>query len=528
MSAAVLWTLVTLAAYAAALWLYRRSGHHLLCLPVLTGTALVLGALALAGTGYPVYAEGTRLLRWLTGPAIIALAVPLYQQAALLRRMALPLLGALLAGCLASVLGTLLLAQGLGSPMPFALSIAPKAATMPIAMQAAERAGGLPAVAALAVVRSRRVGHPVRGPGAAVAAAGRCDHAQLRAGPGGARHRHRARPADAPRQRGLRRAGDGPERRVHRTGDRAAGALVVTDPTMRPLRSADPLHDADPMSGARLTRYQQLAEEIADGIRAGLLRPGERLPSVRQTCEQRGVSPSTVFQAYGQLESQGLVEARARSGFFVRATRRPARSAPQAARPSGEATPVAISELVFELLGSTRDADVVPLGSAFPAPHLFPFDALARSGARAMRRLPAARITGALTAGDVGLRQAVRRRYALHGVPLAEDELVITNGAMEALNLCLQAVTQPGDVVVVESPTFYAALQALERLHLKAVEVATDPREGVDLDALAALLERQSVAACWFMPSFQNPLGALMPPSASRRWWPCWRATACR
>jgi DNA-binding transcriptional MocR family regulator len=61
------------------------------------------------------------------------------------------------------------------------------------------------------------------------------------------------------------------------------------------------------------------------------------------------------------------------------------------------------------------------------------------------------------------------------------------------------------------SPTFYAALQALERLHLKAVEVATDPKEGVDLGALAELLARQKVAACWFMPSFQNPLGALMP-----------------
>jgi DNA-binding transcriptional MocR family regulator len=88
---------------------------------------------------------------------------------------------------------------------------------------------------------------------------------------------------------------------------------------------------------------------------------------------------------------------------------------------------------------------------------------------------------------------------------------VITNGAMEALNLCLQAVTSPGDLVVVESPTFYAALQALERLKLRAVEVATDPRDGVDLAALAELLSRQRVAACWFMPSFQNPLGALMP-----------------
>jgi len=64
------------------------------------------------------------------------------------------------------------------------------------------------------------------------------------------------------------------------------------------------------MSGTRLTRYQQLAEDMADAIRAGLLRPGERLPSVRVTCEQRRVSPSTVFQAYGHLESLGLIEAR--------------------------------------------------------------------------------------------------------------------------------------------------------------------------------------------------------------------------
>ncbi|HEY9095461.1 MAG TPA: LrgB family protein, partial [Hydrogenophaga sp.] len=101
------WSAITRVAYLMALWLYRRSGHHLLCLPVLTGTALVLVALALAGTGYPVYAQATRVLRWLTGPAIIALAVPLYRQAALLRRLAVPLLVALVVGCLVSVLGTL-------------------------------------------------------------------------------------------------------------------------------------------------------------------------------------------------------------------------------------------------------------------------------------------------------------------------------------------------------------------------------------------------------------------------------------
>ena len=274
------------------------------------------------------------------------------------------------------------------------------------------------------------------------------------------------------------------------------------------------------MSDTRLHRYQQLADDMADAIRTGTLRPGERLPSVRVVCAQRQVSPSTVFQAYGQLEALGLVEARARSGFFVRATRRPQRAGPEAAPPRQDATPVAISELVFDLLGSTRDADVVPLGSAFPAPHLFPFDELARSGARAMRRLKASQITGALTAGDEGLRLALRKRYALQGVPLADNELIITNGAMEALNLCLQAVTQPGDVVVVESPTFYAALQALERLNLQALEIATHPRDGIDLAALAEALERQPpqqpVKACWLMPSFQNPLGSLMPEDKKR------------
>lgn len=264
------------------------------------------------------------------------------------------------------------------------------------------------------------------------------------------------------------------------------------------------------MSSSTLTRYQQLADELAGSIRAGVLRPGDRLPSVRSLRRQRGVSPSTIFHAYSLLESQGLVEARMRSGYFVRARRPLTGQLPEAAQPSGRVIPVAISELVFELLGSTRDVDVVPLGSAFPAPELFPFETLARCGARAMRRLSPAQISGALTAGEETLRVQVGRRYALNGISMQADELVVTNGAMEALNLCLQAVTQPGDVVVVESPTFYAALQTLERLHLNAVEVETDPTEGVRLDALEALLKRHKVAACWFMPTFQNPLGALM------------------
>jgi len=260
--------------------------------------------------------------------------------------------------------------------------------------------------------------------------------------------------------------------------------------------------------------YERLAAELAQDIERGVFRRGERLPSVRRLCQTRQVSPATVFQAYAQLEARGLVQARARSGFYVAEPLRQTPQSPLTAAPvPPQAQPLGRAALSYALLQTTRDAEVVPLGSAFPSARLFPFEVLARCGARAMRRLRPEQITGALTAGDAGLRDALRQRYALQGVRLASDELVICNGAMEALNLCLQAVTRPGDIVVVESPTFYGALQALERLGLRALEVATDPREGVDLAALGEILARERVAACWFMPSFQNPLGALMPPA---------------
>ena len=85
---------------------------------------------------------------------------------------------------------------------------------------------------------------------------------------------------------------------------------------------------------------------------------------------------------------------------------------------------------------------------------------------------------------------------------------MITNGALDALNLCLMAVTRPGDTVLIESPTFYAALQSIERIGLKAVEVPSHPKDGVDLNAMEWALTRHKPKACWLMTNFQNPLGS--------------------
>ncbi|MEL4178358.1 aminotransferase-like domain-containing protein [Roseateles sp. PN1] len=262
--------------------------------------------------------------------------------------------------------------------------------------------------------------------------------------------------------------------------------------------------------------YETYADEIAELIRQGVLQPGARLPSVRQAKQQRKLSASTVFEAYALLESRGMIHCRPRSGYYVQLRHGSQTPEPHTAAPAAESSPVAISDLVFEVLGSTRDERMVPLGSAFPSPKFFPLDKLAKALTPQMRRLAPAQLTGHLTAGDEQLRRLIALRYGTSGFRLEPSELVITNGAMEALNLSLQAITQPGDVVVLESPTFYAALQVLERLKLRAVEVATHPRTGVDLDSLAEVLRQHPVKACWFMPQFQNPLGSQMPVEAKQ------------
>ncbi|TXH90541.1 MAG: PLP-dependent aminotransferase family protein [Rhodoferax sp.] len=262
--------------------------------------------------------------------------------------------------------------------------------------------------------------------------------------------------------------------------------------------------------------YEIYAGEIAELIRTQVLRPGERLPSVRQARLQRKISASTIFEAYNLLEARGLIVCRPRSGYYVRTGKRAQAPEPHTAPPASDSRPVAISDLVFEVLGSTRNLGLVPLGSAFVSPRLFPLERLAKGLTPQMKRLAPEQFTAHLTAGDAQLRRQIALRYGTAGVQVAPDELVVTNGAMEALNLALQVLTEPGDVVVVESPTFYAALQALERLKLRAVEVATHPRTGVDLASLEAVLRQHPVKACWCMPNFQNPLGSLMPVENKR------------
>ncbi|MGF6757769.1 DNA-binding transcriptional MocR family regulator [Paraburkholderia sp. GAS42] len=263
--------------------------------------------------------------------------------------------------------------------------------------------------------------------------------------------------------------------------------------------------------------YEKLADEIEAAVRNGVFAVGERIPSVRQASQQHGVSIKTVLHAYALLEGRGVVETRPQSGYFVREFARAQATRPTSPQAPAVASEVDVSRLVLSTLRSIRANDAMPLGSPYPDPSLFPWRRINQYANAIARRHASWNLMDDLPPGNPELIRQIARRYAENGVPVDPQEIIITVGATEAINLSLQAVAKPGDTVAVESPTYYAMLHAIERLGMRAIEVPTDPVNGIDLEVLARIIAREKIAACMVMPNFQNPLGFQMPDGRKKQ-----------
>ena len=261
--------------------------------------------------------------------------------------------------------------------------------------------------------------------------------------------------------------------------------------------------------------YENVANRVANLVEKGVYNYGERVPSVRDLSRELEVSTTTVVEAYRLLEDQGLLEARPQSGYYVRLhgsdTRCPTADCPAPTDP----VPVTVIDMVVNLLRDHHAPDVVRLAGADAAPDLLPIKALQKCVSNAVR------ISDCLTEYDTSpgcreLRVAVAKRATLAGCHFSPDEVVLTIGAQEALTLCLRAVCSVGDVVAIESPTFYGQLQAIEMLGLRVLEIPSDPHSGLSLDALELAIDQMPVKAVVATPSHSNPSGSLMSPEARR------------
>ncbi|MCR5865386.1 PLP-dependent aminotransferase family protein [Aquincola sp. J276] len=268
--------------------------------------------------------------------------------------------------------------------------------------------------------------------------------------------------------------------------------------------------------------YQRIAQHYRGAIRSGLMPAGERMPSVRSLQRLHQVSLSTALQACRRLEDEGLLEARPRSGYFVRVPRRggmPPASEPDFARAPDPAQYVGIHDRVSAFVARSEGCPAqVDFGATYAAAEAYPGEALKAAAIRALRRQPDLLVRPADAAGELALRTAIARRALDGGMQLSPDDITITHGCIEALNVALRAVAQPGDVVAVESPTYYGLLQVLESLGLRALEIPCSPNTGLSIEALALAFDTQpGIKAVVTGPDHQNPLGSVMPDADKAR-----------
>ncbi|MBI5534353.1 MAG: PLP-dependent aminotransferase family protein [Deltaproteobacteria bacterium] len=270
--------------------------------------------------------------------------------------------------------------------------------------------------------------------------------------------------------------------------------------------------------GHSATKYEQVESRIAGLIDCGTLRGGQRIPSVRAMAVQMRVSVMTVLQGYRRLEDRGLIESRPKSGYFVRPelmrrVSQPALPPPPQVDPIRLSSPsVRIPDLAAALLLQKERPNLLPLGAGVPSAQLLPGEALSVRLARAVRSCPDEASRYAPGIGLQRLREQLALRMLDSGCSLGPDELLVTVGATEALSVALQAVAEPGDVVAVESPGYLGFYAALARLHLRTVEVQSDPTTGLSLPVLERLLSRHDrVRALVLCSTNSNPTGSTMP-----------------
>lgn len=263
--------------------------------------------------------------------------------------------------------------------------------------------------------------------------------------------------------------------------------------------------------------YVQIADEIENKIMGGVYKAGEKLPSIRMLHDHTGFSITTVYHGYIELENRGLIEPKLKSGFYVKPLLRNILPSPKLKIHKPIPQKVSINALVESIVNTMSDASVIQLGGIAPSPELLPYKQLFRS----IKAKTSTEVKNMITkyqspSGTLQLRRQIAKRTLGVSQSVGEDDIIITNGCLEAVHLSLRAVAKPGDAIIVESPTFHCFLQLIEDLNMFALELPTDPETGIDLNSLEQALDQNDVKACVLIPNFHNPLGFTMSAGKKR------------
>lgn len=264
-------------------------------------------------------------------------------------------------------------------------------------------------------------------------------------------------------------------------------------------------------------KYLQIASHIEALINTDVLRIGDKLPSVRTLAEEKSISMGTAFQAYYHLEGKGLIESRPKSGYYVRFSRRRFPALPTGVQPDVLSHNVTVKDMIAEIYSDIAAPIRYNFAMAVPDVSLLPAAKLNKSMVHALRHAKDHGIGYESTQGNPELRKQIARLAFNWGGNVSPEDVIVTNGCLEAVTTCLKAVTSHGDTVAVECPTYFGIWQAVESLGLKAVEISNDPVTGLDLDCLQKAIQNFPIKAVVCVPNFNNPLGSCMPDERKKQ-----------
>ena len=262
--------------------------------------------------------------------------------------------------------------------------------------------------------------------------------------------------------------------------------------------------------------YVRIADTIESQISTEVIKIGEKLPSVRILSKEHGVSLSTVLQAYYHLESKGLIEARPQSGYYVKFSHKRFPATPEKSQPPATSGDNQAEEIITSVYSNLADNSLIKFSLSVPAPELLPIAKLNKAMVDAMRDLPAGGTNYENIQGNPELRRQIAKWSLLWDGKLNGNDIVTTAGCMNAVAFSLMAITERGNTIAVESPTYFGILQLACNLGLKVLELPTDSETGIDVDALKLTFQKHKIKACVLMSNFNNPIGCCIPDDSKK------------
>lgn len=262
--------------------------------------------------------------------------------------------------------------------------------------------------------------------------------------------------------------------------------------------------------------YEDIAKKIANQISNGILPPGEKLPSVRKLSKELGVSVSTVVLSYISLENQGLIESKPQSGFYVRNLTWKTLPENDVINKSAVISRYESGTLISDVHEFSKITEMVSLGAGTPADDVLPIKEFKKILIQISKKSLDAGLMFEYPPGNIGLRKEIAKQSINIGCNFNPEDIIVTTGALEGIQLSLKILTKPGDIVLTEAPTYYLLLELLEKLNLKILSVPTHSKYGIDIELLESSLKKHKVATCLLYPTLNNPLGSIVPEESRK------------